>query len=254
MSGISHDFAVGDRPEISVTLASVDVIVAEGEPGSVKVEAEGNDRDLELLEIFQTGDTVTVRSRKGARRWGRRGAVVRFFVPSGAVCTARTASGDFRAVVALSDVDVASASGDVHLASLGGRARIKTASGDLTVGDASGGLRVGTASGDVRVDALSGDAVINSASGDIAFGSVAGSVTVKTASGDVAIRRFMGVDFNGASMSGDFDIGLIEGMSIDADIQTRSGSFTNLASAGAGTPTINATMRVATLSGDVTLR
>lgn len=254
MSGIEHDFAIRNRPEISVILPSVDVDVVEGQAGTIRVEAEGSERDLELLDIYQAGDTITVRTRRGSRFRGRRGTVVRCFVPSGTACTARTASGDFRVVAPLSDVEIVSASGDVHLASFSGRARIKTASGDLTVGEASGGLQVGTASGDVRVEILNGDAVVNAASGDVTFGSATGSVTVKTMSGDVAIRRFAGVDLDGASMSGDLDIGLAEGMSIDADIQTRSGSFRNLTPAGTGAPTIKASMRLTTMSGDITLR
>jgi DUF4097 and DUF4098 domain-containing protein YvlB len=254
MSGIEHVFAIGSRPEISVTLASVEVTVVEGDPGMIRVEAEGNERDLEGFDIYQSGDTVTVRTRKGGRFWGRRGTVVRITVPSGSICAARTASGDLRVVASLLDVEITAASGDVHLASFSGRARIRTASGDLTVGEASGGLQVGTASGNVKVDALSGDAVVNTASGDITIGSAIGTVTVKTASGDVAIRRFAGVDLDGASMSGDFDIGLAEGMSIDADIQTRSGRYRNLVSAGAGASAVKATMHLATMSGDITLR
>lgn len=254
MSGIEHVFAIGSRPEIAVTLASAEVTVIEGDPGVIRVDAEGNERDLETLDIYQTGDTVTVRTRKAGRFWGRRGTIVRIAVPGGTICTARTASGDFRAVAPLSDVEIAAASGDVHLASFSGRARIKTASGDLTIGEASGGLQFGTGSGDVKVDALRGDAVVNTASGDITIGSAIGTVTVKTASGDIAIRRFAGVDLNGASMSGDFDIGLAEGMSIDADIQTRSGSYRNLVSAGPGASAVKATMHLATMSGDITLR
>jgi DUF4097 and DUF4098 domain-containing protein YvlB len=151
-------------------------------------------------------------------------------------------------------VTVEAASGDIHLASFNGRARIKTASGDLTVGSAVGGLQVATSSGDVRVDALDGDLVVSTASGDISIGSAAGSVSVKTASGDIAIRRFSGVELEGSAMSGDFSIGLVPGMSIDADFHTRSGSFRNLAPAGTGERSIKATMRIKTLSGDITLR
>jgi len=254
MSTLAHEFVVGQRPEISVTLASAQVAVVEGDPGTIRVEAEGDDRDLGFLDVYQAGDTVTVRARKGGRFWGRRGTEVRFAVPSGTMCTARTASGDFRVAVPLSDVEIAAASGDVYLTAFSGRARIKTASGDLTIGEASGGLQIGTASGDVRVDVVDGDAVINAASGDVAIGSATGTVTVKTASGDVAIRCFAGTDLNGASMSGDLDIGLAEGMAIDSDIQTRSGGFRNLVDKGTDAPTIEATMHLVTMSGDITLR
>ncbi|HZJ48912.1 MAG TPA: hypothetical protein VFD97_07755, partial [Acidimicrobiia bacterium] len=74
------------------------------------------------------------------------------------------------------------------------------------------------------------------------------------ASGDVTIRRFSGVSLEGESMSGDFDIGLVPGMSIEADVRTRSGRFRNLVDPSRGEPSIAATMRIRTMSGDVTLR
>lgn len=254
MTTLTHEFDVGDRAEVSITLPSADVAVAEGSSGTIRVEAEGAEKALEQLEIFQTGDVVTIRTRDNGRRWGRRGLSVRLFVPAGVAFAARTASGDFRILAAVSDFDFSAASGDLRLTSFNGRARIKTASGDLTIGEAIGGLQVGTASGEVRVDSFEGDAQISTASGDAVFGAASGSVSVKTASGDVTIRRFSGNSFDGATMSGDFDIGLVPGMSIDADFQTLSGSFRNLAPAGTGERSVSASMRIKTLSGDIVLR
>ncbi len=254
MSMIVHEFTVGGHPEIVVTLASADVTVVDGVSGTIRVEAEGSEKELEHIEAFQTGDVVTIRSRAGFRRWSWRGLSVRLFVPTGAAFTARTASGDFRILTPISDFDCVAASGDIHLGSFSGRARVKTASGDVTIGEGTGGLQIGTASGDVRIDTFDGDAQINTASGDVAFGAARGSVTTKTASGDVTIRRFSGVSLDGATMSGDFDIGLVAGMTIDADIRTRSGSFKNLVPAGTGERTVNATLRINALSGDIVLR
>lgn len=254
MTAIAHDFSVASHPEVSVTLASADVTVVEGDAGTIRVEAEGSEKDLEQLDVFQTGDVVTVRSLTKGRAWGRRHLTVRILVPVGVTLSGHTASGDFRILVAVSNFDFVAASGDVHLSSFNGRARAKTASGDLTIGEASGTLHVGTASGDVRVDSLDGDAQINTASGDVVFGTASGSVSVKTASGDTTVRRFAGVSFEGATMSGDFDIGLVPGMSIDADMQTLSGSFRNHVPAGSGERSINASMRIKTLSGDIVLR
>ncbi|MGB9357264.1 MAG: DUF4097 family beta strand repeat-containing protein [Acidimicrobiia bacterium] len=249
-----HEFEVGDRAEVSITLPTADVTVVEGGIGTIRVEAEGTEKALEPLEIFQTGDVVTVRTRNEGRNWGRRAMSVHLHVPVGVAFAARTASGDYRVLVDVSDVDFSAASGDLRLTSFNGRARLKTASGDLAIGEATGGLQVGTAAGDVRVDTFEGDAQISTASGDAVFGAASGSVSIKTASGDVTIRRFSGVRFDGATMSGDFDIGLVPGMSIDADFQTLSGSFRNLVAAGTGERSINASMRIKTLSGDIVLR
>jgi DUF4097 and DUF4098 domain-containing protein YvlB len=254
MSTLSREFTVGDHPEIAVAVASAGVSVVEGEPTTIMVEAKGSDSDLKQLILMQTGDVVTLSTQKGGWRWGGGNLKIKLAVPSNTALGARASSGDIKVLGPVSDVAIEVASGDVHLASFDGRARIKTASGSLTVGSAVGGLQVATASGDVRIDSLDGDLVTSTASGDISIGSAEGTVSVKTASGDVAVRRFSGVHFDGSSMSGDFAIGLAPGMSIDADFQTRSGSFRNLAPAGTGERLINAMIRIKTLSGDITLR
>ena len=254
MSTLSREFAVGDRPEVAITITSADVSIVEGEPGTIMVAAEGPDSDLEQLVVMQTGDVISVSTRKGGRRWGRGSLKISVVVPTETSVGARATSGDIRILGPVRDVTVEAASGDIHLASFDGRARLKTSSGDLTVGSAVGGLQVATASGDIRVDSLDGDLVASTASGDISIGSAKGSVSLTTASGDVAVRSFSGVRFDGSALSGDFVIGLVPGMSIDADFQTRSGSFRNLAPAGTGERTINATMQIKTMSGDITLR
>lgn len=254
MSALVGEFAVGDRPEIVVAVFSTDVGVVEGSDGSIRVEIDGPEQELDLFEVVHSGDVVTIRSRKAARRRIRRGTSIRLVVPASTAVTARTASGDLRFSAPISDAEIDVASGDVRLASMCGRGRIKAASGDITIADVTGGIQISTASGDVRIDDLDGDTSISTASGDVRLGSVHGSVKVKTASGDVTIRRFSGVMLEGVAMSGDFDIGLVSGMSIEADIQTRSGRFRNLTSAGKGERTISATMQLKTMSGDVTLR
>ena len=254
MSTVSREFAVGDRPEVAVTITSADVSIDEGEPGTIMIAAEGSDSDLEQLIVMQTGDVISVSAQKGGRRWGRGSLKIRVVVPPETSVGAKAASGDIRILGPVCDVAVETSSGDIHLASFDGRARLKTSSGDLTVGSAVGGLQVASASGDIRVDSIDGDLVARTASGDVSIGSAEGSVTIKSASGDVAVRRFSGVRFDGSALSGDFVIGLVPGMSIDADFQTRSGSFRNLAPAGTGERTIDATMRIKTMSGDITLR
>jgi DUF4097 and DUF4098 domain-containing protein YvlB len=256
MSTNIHEFAVGGRPEVVIAVSSADVSAVEGRDGLITVEVDGPERDLDLVEIIHAGDVVTIRSRKGGRRWLGRGASVRLTVPASTTVTAKTASGDLRFSVPISDAEIDVASGDVYLASLSGSGRIKAASGDITVGDVAGGIRILASSGDVRIDQLNGDAQITTASGDVKAGTVHGSVKISTASGDVAIREFSGVKLQGAAMSGDFDIGLIPGMSIEADIQTRSGQFRNLTSpsSGAGEASANVTMQLKTMSGDIILR
>mgnify|MGYP001819444086 FL=1 len=254
MSRLSREFSVGDHPEVAVTVSSSSVSVAEGDAGRITLEAEGSESGLEGLTVAQIGDVVTIASRKGRRTWMRGGLKISLAVPAGTAIGIQTSSGDTKILGPVSDATVEAASGDVQLASFEGRARIKTASGSVVVGGATGALHVASASGDVRIDTLDGDLVANTASGDIAVGSAKGSLSVKTASGDVAVRRFSGVSFEGSTMSGDLVIGLVPGMSIEADFQTLSGKVRNLAPAGTGERTITATMQIKTMSGDITLR
>jgi DUF4097 and DUF4098 domain-containing protein YvlB len=256
MSSTVQEFTVGDRPELVISVSSVDVNVVEGSDGSIGIEVKGSDRNLDLLEIVHTGDVVTVRTKKGGRRWRGRGSSIRLTVPTSTAVTARTASGDLRISVPVSDAEIDTSSGDIHLASVSGRGKVKAASGDITIGSTVGEIRISTASGDVRLDEVDGDVSIGTASGDVRLGAAHGSIEVKTASGDVTIRRFSGVMLEGGAMSGDFQIGLVAGMSIDADIQTRSGRFRNLTTPASETSesSISTTMRLRTMSGDVTLR
>jgi len=256
MSNTVREFPVGDRPEIVIAVFSTDVSVVEGADGVIGVEVKGADREVDLVDVVHTGDVVTVRERRGGRRWMGRGTSVRLTVPAPTAVSAKTASGDLAFSVPISDAEIDAASGDVHLASLSGRGRIKAASGDITIGDVAGGIRISTASGDVRIDGIDGDGSIHTASGDITLGSVRDSIEIKTASGHVRVRRFSGGRLEGGTMSGDLDIGLVSGMFIDADIQTRSGRFRNLipSSSEKREPLISATMRLKTMSGDVTLR
>lgn len=117
MIGAMREFAVGDRPEIVVAVFSTDVGVAEGSDGSIGVEIDGPEQELDLVEVVHSGDVVTIRSRKAARRWIRRGTSIRLTVPASTSVTARTTSGDLRFSVPISDAEIDVASGDVHLSS-----------------------------------------------------------------------------------------------------------------------------------------
>ncbi|HZJ48570.1 MAG TPA: hypothetical protein VFD97_05995, partial [Acidimicrobiia bacterium] len=130
MNRIERKFVVGSRPKIVVAVASADLVVVEGDPGIVTVVVDGQERDIDLFDVEQTGDVVSVRSARGGGWWARRGVMIRMAIPAGAVFDGQAASGDLRIAAAVSDVEIRVASGDVDLASCSGRARIKSASGD----------------------------------------------------------------------------------------------------------------------------
>jgi DUF4097 and DUF4098 domain-containing protein YvlB len=248
-------FEVGSRPELVVAAASSDVVLKAGDAGRIDVVLEGSEAGLELFDITHAGDLVSIRLRKdGGRRWLQPSVMISVALPPGSNVDIRTASGDIIASVETGNLSVAAASGDVRFSDVSGRAKIKTASGDVALGDVSGDVEVASASGDFRVDSISGDLSVSAASGDLVIGEVSGRAVAKSASGDVRIKLFDGPSLNVVTVSGDVVVGLASGMSIEANIRTLSGDFTSNVTPSEAEPTKEATLRIKTMSGDITLR
>ena len=226
----------------------------EGESGAVVVELDGSEEAVGAMEVFQVGDTVTVRTRSGLRSWFMRPAAVTITIPAGARAALRAASGDISASVALSDVSVELASGDLRLGTVSGDLTVDTASGDVVVASIAGDLAINAASGDVQIDEIMGHAAINGASSAVRVGRAAGSAHIETASGDVDVRSFEGADIAVQTMSGAVRLGLPPGLMVAADIHTRSGAFRNETSRSPSAPGRSVNLRVKTLSGDIVLR
>lgn len=248
-------FEVGERPELVVAAASSDVVLKEGDPGRVDVILEGSETGLDLFDVTHAGDLVSIRLRKdGGRRWLQPSVTITVALPPGSDVDIRTASGDIIASVETGNLSVATASGDVRFGGASRRAKIKTASGDIALGDVSGDVEGASASGDFVVGAVSGDLSVNTASGDLIIDEVSGRAVAKSASGDVKIKLFDGPGLNIVSMSGDIVVGLAPGLSVEANIRTLSGDFVNNVIPSDGEPTKDATLRIKTMSGDITLR
>ena len=248
-------FAIGDTGELHVVTASSDIVLKSGEPGTIDVAIQGSEAALDFFDITHVGDLVSIRLRKeGARRWLQPKTSIEVTLPPDSDVEIKTASGDVFGSVDTRDLDVATASGDVRFGDISQHARIKAASGDVSVGVVSGDLSCVSASGDFRADTVTGELSVSTASGDISVGEAAGRTVAKSASGDTRIGRFSGPGLNVKSMSGDVVIGLAPGMLIDADIKTVSGSLRNDVAPSDGEATRHATLRIKTMSGDITLR
>jgi DUF4097 and DUF4098 domain-containing protein YvlB len=248
-------FEVGERPELVIAAASSEVVVREGEPGRIDVVLEGSEAGLAAFDITHAGDLVSIRLRKdGGRRWLQPSVDISVTVPAGTDIDVKTASGDIYGSVDARSLSIASASGDVRFGPLARRAKIKTASGDVALDEVSGDLEGASASGDFSVDSVAGDLSVSTASGDLVIGEAGGRTLVKTASGDVRITLFDGPALNVVSMSGDVVVGLGPGMSLDANIKSLSGEFINNVTPSGTKPTKEASLRIKTMSGDITLR
>jgi len=113
-------------------------------------------------------------------------------------------------------------------------------------------VRLGVFSASAVVAGLRSGAAVRAMSGDITLDGVAGDITAETMSGEVA-----GCDLDGAvrftSMSGGLTLagGTVDALSVD----TMSGPFTgDVALRGSGDGRDAASVRVSTVSGEVTLR
>ncbi len=250
-----EQFQVGDRAELVVVTASDDIVLREGEPGTVDVVLDGSETAIARYDITHAGDLVSIRLRKeSGSRWFSGGVSITVTLPPGSDVDLKTASGDIMGSVDTGTLLVASASGDIRFGNVSKRAKIKSASGDISLGNVDGDVDAVSASGDIRVGAVSGDLSASTASGDFNVGDVAGRVVVKSASGDTNIGLFMGSSLSVKAMSGDVSVGLAPGMSIEANITTLSGSLRNKVVPSDQEPTQEATLRIKTVSGDITLR
>lgn len=245
-------FEVGSRPQIDIKLPAGDVQVLEGAAGRVEVELSGRGVDRFIVE--QVGDIIRVAPERDRNlRFASHDLVVR--APAGSVVYGRIASADVLIDVALSELDLKTASGEVRVRDISGDATIASGSGDVVVGHVTGRLRVATASGDVRVDAVDGGADINAAAGDIIVDRSDGDLNLKSASGDVVVGNCCGDDVSCKSMSGDVRIGFPAGRTLDLDVQTLSGDLRSEfdASTAAGESTGTSYVRAKTISGDIVL-
>ena len=104
------------------------------------------------------------------------------------------------------------------------RADMSAGSGDININLIKGDVSVGTGSGDVVIDASEGIAIVKTGSGDISFGGHTGSAEVTTSSGEI---EFCAAADEGEvtlrTSSGDVDVVIYGGDSIELDISTSSG-------------------------------
>ena len=251
MSERSETFQVGQRVRVEAATTAGEIVVSEGNAGTVGVRVSGSKADE--FRIEQRGDVIVVAPERSMRRW-LGGADIELQVPAGATLDLRTTSGDVAVGVATDELSVSLASGDVRARDVARVASVRSAAGDVSIDAVGERLEVTTASGDVRIGSVGRDASVTSASGTVHLARVGESAGVKTASGDVVVSRFDGTDLQVATLSGDIRIGVPPHRLLDLDLQTLSGDLRNRLPEGAGgEPERSVALRLKTVSGDVTL-
>lgn len=248
MSDRVETFQVGQTVRVVAKTRSGDIRVLAGDPGSVLIAIDGN---ADSFEINQTGDVITVESR-------RRGLIgsssdVTLTVPAVAVVDLSCSSGDIDVQGEIGELKASVASGDVRADKVTTICRVNSASGDITLGSASE-AEINTASGTVRIDAIARDLRINSASGDAFIGEVGGSFRSKLASGTIRIDAMRGGEVRHKSMSGDLYLGIPPRRTVELDYSSLSGRLHNRVSRGDGSPSEKLlVLSVNTVSGNLNL-
>jgi hypothetical protein len=173
------------------------------------------------------------------------------------------------------DLDVSTGSADLEVTGAVAALTFRSGSGELRFDDVTGNLIGKTASGDVRGDNVGGNARFHGASGDLSIGTVSATGVFRSASGDLSLGRLDGdAQFASASggvevgaitkgktsirtVSGDVEVGVVEGADVYLDLSSTSGHVTCDLEPSAGpsvAPDLELVVEASSVSGDVHVR
>ena len=203
--------------EIKVPTGDIDIETVDGDESLISLE--GDEKLVELTEVRQEGRRIVVELR-GKKAFGLtisigdfsfgsgNGMRVRARVPHGSTPVLSTANADMKVRGRVQSLEV------------------KSASGDLVVnGEIERDAEIKSVSGDVRLDRVGGDLRVQTVSGDVNVQSVSGSVASKTVSGDLRVESVRQGHVTAQSVSGDIELGVPVGTSLDVDAGSVSGDL-----------------------------
>jgi Toastrack DUF4097 len=232
--------------DLEIPVGEIQVETIDGDESFVSVT--GNEKLVEHTEVRLDGNRLVVALKKkpfgitisiGDFSFGTNGLNVAVRIPHSSTASLATASADMKLKGRYKTVGVKSASGDVAVTG--------EIEGDATVKSVSGDVRVGLVGGDLRVQTVSGD---------VLAGAVGGSVESKTVSGDVHVDSVREGTVTAQSVSGDIELGVAPGTTLDVDAGSVSGDLSSEVPLGSdpgalaveGGPTL--VVRGKTVSGD----
>jgi putative adhesin len=233
------------RLELNIPAGEIQVETIDGDESIVVVE--GDEKLVEQTRVDLRGGVLSVEFEGKRNLFGITIAIgdfsfggsrleVRAHIPHGTEVQLATAAADMTVRGRIGALDAKTASGDVHVVGEIERdAVLKTVSGDVTLAEVGGELRVQSVSGDVTTAGVGGSVVSKSVSGDVRIGSVR--------EGHASLQ----------SVSGDIEVGVAPGTSIDVDAGSVSGDLSSevpLADAPEGGDGRTVVVRGKTVSGD----
>jgi len=232
--------------EITIPAGDVDVTTIDGDESHVVVE--GDDKLVAQTIVELRGDQLVVDFHGKRGMLGITIAVGDFSFGGGRLHVRARVPHGVKA-------RIATASADMTLQGRFAALEAKTASGDLAVnGEIETNAVVKTVSGDVRLGPVGGELRVQSVSGDVGVRSAGGSLVAKSVSGDLRVESIRTGHAELTSVSGDIEVGIASGSSVDVDATSVSGELSSdvpLASVpgdGDGGPTV--VVRGKTVSGD----
>ena len=90
-----ESFEIGEHGELVVVTSASNILLTEGEPGRIDVVLDGKEAALDLFDITQVGDLVSIQMRKDAgRRCISPRVRIAVSLPAGSDVDIKTASGD----------------------------------------------------------------------------------------------------------------------------------------------------------------
>lgn len=250
MSDRIETFEVGQTVRLIAATRSGDITVVGGDPGTVRVAADGGGAGN--YEVDQIGDVISIEPRRKGRFIGSSADLV-LTVPEGASLELSCTSGDVNVQGPVMELRVSVASGDVRVDRVRTVCRVNSASGDIRLNWAQD-AEINTASGTVRVGRVDRSLRVNAASGNVYVEEIGDSAICKAASSSVRVGKFEGSEFRLKTMSGDLHLGMPPRRTIELDFTSLSGRLRNKLPKGDGSPSEKLVLiSVATVSGDLTL-
>jgi hypothetical protein len=200
------------RLEVKVPVGEIEITTVDGSESTVTLE--GSPKLVESTKVELVGDRLIVaRERQtfiGLFDRFDETLHIQVYVPHRSRVEIVTASGDAALEGSFTGLEVKSASGDVRCH-----------------GELAGDATVKMVSGDVRLPHIAGNLSVQTVSGDVVAASVGGSVSAKSVSGDVRIDSLREGEANVQSVSGDVELGIAPGTSVDIDAGTASGDLSS---------------------------
>jgi hypothetical protein len=205
--------------EMAIPAGDIDITTIDSDESFVVVE--GDEKLVEQTIVELRGDQLVVDFQGKRSMFGITIAVGDFSIGGGRLHVHARMPHGVKA-------RLATASADMTLHGRFAALETKTASGDLALnGEIAGEAVVKTVSGDVRLDSVGGDVRIQSVSGDVGVRSVGGSLVAKSVSCDLRVDSIRAGHAELTSISGDIEIGIAPGSSVDVDASSVSGDLSS---------------------------